>query len=215
LREYFGDIDIYLFDQLLRGRIVPGMRIFDAGCGGGRNIQYLLREGYDVSGIDIDERSVQSVRRMARQVAPSASGITDNHFRVEPVEATSFPDVFADLVISHSVLHFARDEQHFQAMMREMWRLLKPGGLFFSRLASTIGIEKEVEHLSGRRFLIPDGTGRYLADGTPVRAERYLVDEEILAKLTESLGARMIDPLKTTVVERRRAMTTWVLEKGK
>ena len=100
-------------------------------------------------------------------------------------------------------------------MMREMWRLLKPGGIFFSRLASTIGIEKEVEPVSGRRFLIPDGTGRYLADGTPVRAERYLVDEEILASLTERLGARMIDPLKTTVVERRRAMTTWVLQKGK
>ena len=192
-----------------------GMRIFDAGCGAGRNIQYLLREGYDVSGVDLDERSIQAVRKLAQQVAPSSSAFQADHFRVEPVEATSFPDAFADLVISHSVLHFARDEDHFDSMMREMWRLLKPGGIFFSRLASTIGIEKEVEPVSGRRFLIPDGTGRYLADGTPVRAERYLVDEEILASLTERLGARMIDPLKTTVVERRRAMTTWVLQKGK
>ncbi len=36
LSEEFGAIDIYLFDQLLRGRIRPGMRIFDAGCGYGR-----------------------------------------------------------------------------------------------------------------------------------------------------------------------------------
>lgn len=37
LRDRFGAIDIYLFDQLLRGRIRPGMRILDAGCGNGRN----------------------------------------------------------------------------------------------------------------------------------------------------------------------------------
>ena len=109
LRQQFGDLDIYLFDQLLRGRIVPGMRIFDAGCGAGRNIQYLLREGYDVSGVDLDERSIQAVRKLAQQVAPSSSAFQADHFRVEPVEATSFPDAFADLVISHSVLHFARD----------------------------------------------------------------------------------------------------------
>jgi 2-polyprenyl-3-methyl-5-hydroxy-6-metoxy-1,4-benzoquinol methylase len=37
LQEQFGQLDIYWFDQLLRGRIVPGMRILDAGCGFGRN----------------------------------------------------------------------------------------------------------------------------------------------------------------------------------
>ena len=41
LRVQFGDIDIYLFDQLLRGRIAPGMRVIDAGCGAVA-ISYLL-----------------------------------------------------------------------------------------------------------------------------------------------------------------------------
>ena len=58
LREQFGDIDIYLFDQLLRGRIRPGMRVFDSGCGHGRNLVYLLRTGYDVCGSDADPASV-------------------------------------------------------------------------------------------------------------------------------------------------------------
>ena len=45
LRAQFGAIDVYLFDQLLRGAIRPGMRVLDAGCGSGRNLVYLLREG--------------------------------------------------------------------------------------------------------------------------------------------------------------------------
>ena len=54
LRTQFRDIDIYLFDQLLRGRIAPGMRLLDAGCGSGRNLVYLLQAGYEVYGADAD-----------------------------------------------------------------------------------------------------------------------------------------------------------------
>ena len=54
LLEQFGQIDIYLFDQLLRGRIALGMRVLDAGCGAGRNLVYFLREGYEVFGVDLD-----------------------------------------------------------------------------------------------------------------------------------------------------------------
>ncbi len=44
----------------------------------------------------------------------------------------SFPDAFADVVISSAVLHFARDDAQFEAMLRGTWRVLKPGGLFFA-----------------------------------------------------------------------------------
>ena len=192
LHEQFGPIDIYLFDQLLRGRIAPGMRIFDAGCGSGRNLVYLLREGYEVFGVDEDPRAVAATRRLAG---------SDN-FRVEALEAMSFPDGFADVVISSAVLHFARDEEQFGAMLRGAWRVLKPCGLFFCRLASTIGIDSQVRHISGRRFLLPDGS------------ERYLVDEAILMRLTDELGGELLDPLKTTVVQNQRSMTTWVVRKS-
>jgi 2-polyprenyl-3-methyl-5-hydroxy-6-metoxy-1,4-benzoquinol methylase len=108
LQEQFGQIDIYLFDQLLKGRIVPGMRILDAGCGHGRNLVYFLREGYEVYGADADPRAI--------------------------------------------------------------------------------------DH-------IPDG------------AERYLVDATLLEELTERLGSQLADPLKTTVVQNQRAMTTWVVRR--
>jgi hypothetical protein len=50
-RELFGDIDIYLFDQILKNQFSPNSVILDAGCGG-RNIVYFLRGGCPVFGVD-------------------------------------------------------------------------------------------------------------------------------------------------------------------
>ena len=198
LQSEFGQIDIYLFDQLLRGRITPGMRIFDAGCGSGRNLVYLLRGGYEVFGVDGDPRAIAEVRALSASLAPT---LPAENFRVEAIEAISFPESLADVVISSAVLHFARDEAQFEAMLGRTWGVLKGGGLLFCRLASTIGIEGQVRHISGRRFLLPD------------HSERYLVDEEILLRLTQQLRGELADPLKTTVVQNQRSMTTWVLRK--
>jgi tellurite methyltransferase len=199
LREQFGEIDIYLFDQLLRGRITPGMRVFDAGCGFGRNLHYLLAAGYEVFGADADPRAIAATRRLAASLAPALPG---DNFRVEPLERMSFPDYFAGVVLSSAVLHFARDDDQFDAMLRGTWRILKPNGLFFCRLASSIGMENQVRHLTGRRYRLPDGS------------ERYLVDEALLVSLTEELGGQLVDPLKTTVVQNQRCMTTWVVRRN-
>jgi len=198
LQEQFGPLDIYLFDQLLKGRIRLGMRILDAGCGYGRNLVYLLREGYEVFGADALPDAVEEVRRLAAALSPA---LPADNFRCETLEDLSFPDGFADVVISSAVLHFARNEAHFAAMLQGCWRVLKPGGLFFCRLASSIGIEEEVRRLGDRRFLLPDGS------------ERFLVDEAMLSRFSMQLGGSMVDPLKTTVVPHQRSMTTWVLEK--
>jgi SAM-dependent methyltransferase len=199
LQNQFGQIDIYLFDQLLRGRIVPGMRVFDAGCGFGRNLVYFLREGYEVFGVDSDPRAVESVRRLAASLAPV---LPAGNFRVENIEEMSIPNSVTDVVLSSAVLHFAGGDDEFQAMLHGTWRVLKPGGLLFCRLASSIGMERQVQRIAGRRFRLPDGS------------ERYLVDEALLVKLTEELGGKLADPLKTTVVQNQRCMTTWVVRKN-
>jgi SAM-dependent methyltransferase len=197
--EQFGAIDIYLFDQLLRGRIGQGMRVLDAGCGSGRNLVYFLRQGYKVFGVDSDARAVESTRRLAASLGP---GLAADNFRVEAVEEMSFPSGFADVVLSSAVLHFARGDEQFRAMLDGTWRVLKAGGMLFCRLASTIGMEQQMRRIQGRRFLLPDGS------------ERYLVDAEMLGRLTGELGGRLMDPLKTTVVQDQRCMTTWVLRKN-
>jgi tellurite methyltransferase len=198
LIDQFGGIDIYLFDQLLRGRISPGMRVLDAGCGAGRNLIYMLREGYEVFAADADPAAVEQVRRLASTIEPQ---LPPENIVVAPVEHMPFPDAFADVVLSSAVLHFARDDRQFDAMVNEMWRLLKPDGMLWARLASTIGIADHVRSIAGRWSLLPDGS------------ERYLVDEKLLMELTTTLGGRLLDPVKTTIVSGQRSMTTWVVRK--
>ncbi|HEY4379001.1 MAG TPA: class I SAM-dependent methyltransferase [Acidobacteriaceae bacterium] len=202
LQEQFGQIDIYLFDQILRGNISPGMRVVDAGCGRGRNLVYLLRERYEVFGVDGDSDAVAYVQAMVRRLAPD---LPAGNFQVAPIEKMPFADAFADVVVCNSVLHFAQDDLQFDAMLREMWRVLRPGGLLFCRLGSTIGMEFPRVGGAGsvRRFRMPDGQ------------DWYLVDEAILMALTGKLGGRLVDPLKTTVVQGHRCMTTWVVRKSR
>ena len=196
VQEQFGQIDIYVFDQILRGNIAPGMRVLDAGCGYGRNLVHLLREGCEIFAADADPAGVEHVRQLS---AALKTGLPAENFQVAMIERMPFPDGFADVVICNSVLHFARDDQHFQAMLDGLWRVLKPGGLLFCRLGSRIGMD--FEPVRGNIFIIGDGS------------EWFLVDEEMLLELTEQMNAVLVDPLKTTIVQDYRCMTTWVVRK--
>lgn len=196
--DRFGGIDIYLFDQIQKGRIRPGDRVLDAGCGHGRNLVYLLRSGVDVWAVDSDPDAIAEVRRLAHRLAPAQPA---DRYRIEPVEQMSFADGTFTVVLSSAVVHFARDASQFGAMVREMWRVLASGGMFFCRLASTIGMEGRVQAVSEGKFCLPDGT------------IRFLVDEATLLDWTARLDGRLLDPLKTTVVQDQRSMTTWVVRK--
>lgn len=197
LREQFGDIDVYLFDQLLRGRIASGMKVLDAGCGMGRNLIFLMRAGFAVWGVDESPEAIAAVQALATKLAPD---VPPTRFRVESVESMSHDTASMDVVISSAVLHFARDASHWLAMVHEMWRVLAPGGLLFTRLATTVG-QPHSKTLGGGRYVQPDGT------------TRFLVDHERLLRVTEELGGSLLDPLKSTVVHEQRSMGTWVVRK--
>jgi len=197
LRQQFGDIDIYLFDQILRGRFDRRRRVLDAGCGDGRNLIYFLQNGFDCYGVDSHAAAIDLIGQTAARLAP---GTPSSHFVVADVRRLPFPDGDMEAVICSAVLHFAQDEPHFAAMVAEMWRVLAVGGLFFARLASNIGLESIVGR-AGRVVRLPDSS------------ERFLVDEAMLLDYTKRLGARLCDPIKTTNVQQQRCMTTWVLIK--
>jgi len=198
LQEEFGQIDIYVFDQMLRGNIASTMRVLDAGCGYGRNLVYLLRRGCEVFALDANPDGVDHVRRMAQSLNP---GTPEGNFQIGAIEQMPFPDRCADVVLCNSVLHFARDHAHFQAMLAELWRVLRPGGLLFTRIGSRIGMDFE-----------PLGNGLYrTGDGSAW----FLVDEAMLMAQTALWKATLVDPLKTTIVQNHRCMTTWVLRKPK
>jgi SAM-dependent methyltransferase len=196
IQEQFGQIDIYVFDQILRGNIAAGARVLDAGCGYGRNLVFLLREGYEVFAVDQDAAAVDHVRRLS---ASLESGLPAENFQVARLDALPFEAGLVDVVICNSVLHFSRNEEHFRAILREIWRVLRPGGMLFCRLGSRIGME--FEQVRPGIFRVGD------------RSEWFLVDEEMLMGLTREMNAVLVDPLKTTIVQNHRCMTTWVVHK--
>ena len=198
LRLQFGDIDIYLFDQLLRGRFDGRTRVLDAGCGSGRNLPYLLARGFDVFAIDESAAAVDAVRRLAAQLAPA---LPAENIRRGALDALPWTDGQMDAVVCSAVLHFSQDEAHFGRMVSEMWRVLAPGGLFFARLASNIGLEARVP-VARRRTRLPDGS------------DRFVVDEQLLLEWTTRLGGLLADPIKTTNVQGQRCMTTWVVQRA-
>jgi len=200
LQKLYGNIDIYLFDQLLKGTYDDCKMILDAGCGAGRNLVYFLQNGYDVYGIDPNPQAVESIRSLAKDLAPA---IHPDHFKVAVAEHLPFDGEYFDLVISSAVLHFANNKTHFESMLQSMWRVLKPGGYLFARLASDIGIEGLVQSVGHGRYLLPDGS------------ERFLVNQQILLDFTQQLGAHLHEPIKTTNVQNLRCMTTWCLQKSK
>jgi SAM-dependent methyltransferase len=198
LQQQFGNIDIYLFDQLLKGTYQDCHKVLDAGCGGGRNLVYFLRNGFEVHAVDPNPEAVEAVKQMARSLAHA---VPSSNFKVATAEALPHEDNCFDLVIANAVLHFAHSETHFEQMLRSLWRVLKPGGYFFARLASDIGLEALVYPVGHGHYLLPDGS------------DRFLVNEHMLQHYTRALNARLYEPIKTTNVQNMRCMTTWCLQK--
>jgi tellurite methyltransferase len=198
LQQQFGNIDIYLFDQLLKGSYTGCRKVLDAGCGGGRNLVYFLQNGYEVYGVDPNAGAVEAVRELSKRLSPINSL---QNFQIAPAEDLPFEGAYFDLVISSAVLHFAADAAHFDRMLHSMWRVLKPGGYFFARLASDTGIETLVKSLGNGRYLLPDGS------------ERFLVNYDLLLDYTKAFNGRLHEPLKTTNVQNLRCMTTWCMQK--
>lgn len=198
LQQLYGNIDIYLFDQLLKGTYGSCRKVLDVGCGGGRNLVYFLQNGFEVYGVDPNPEAVEAVKNLSAALAP-ANPL--QNFSVHLAEDMPFADGMFDLVICSAVLHFAQNHEHFDSMLRSIWRVMHPGGYLFARLASDIGIENKVQSLGNGRYLLPD------------ESERFLVNEHTLLRYTYELQGQLHEPIKTTNVQNLRCMTTWCIQK--
>jgi SAM-dependent methyltransferase len=195
LRDELGGMDIYLLDQVTKGRFPEGATILDAGCGAGRNLLWFAHNGYDVYAADADEDSIAALKIRAGGVLP------DDHIVHSAIGTLPFEDEKFDAVICIAVLHFMADDNAWEAGVRDLWRVLKPGGFLFARFGTTDTIKPHLQHLKGKRYRIPSGQ------------ELYLTDLETLLAMQEKLGAEQIEPIKTVNVQNKRTMTNWILGK--
>ncbi len=193
LQTLVGNTDIYLIDQILKGRYKSGDLILDAGCGEGRNLHWFIKNGCQVYGVDQNEIAIDYIKN----ANPEISKI---RFSVSTVENLKFSDNFFDHIISSAVLHFAKDHLHFKRMFKEMLRVLKPGGTLFIRMTTTHGMEDIIENKSGV-YALPDGT------------DRYLLTLKMLKELSEKWKFSLVEPFKTVLINKERSMCVLVLQK--
>ncbi|MDG1476045.1 MAG: methyltransferase domain-containing protein [Vicingaceae bacterium] len=197
IKKQLQNTDIYLIDQILKGRFKNTKLVLDAGCGTGRNLSYFLQNGLHVYGLDSDEKKIEQTKQNALKINPSTPL---SNFKVATAEQIPFTENF-DLIICNAVLHFSKNKEQFDEILFSLWSKLNDNGILFIRLASNIGIEKLVKPLSNGNFQLPDNT------------KRYLVSESDLLNYTKNLNAELIEPIKTTNVQSLRCMTTWILRK--
>ena len=195
-------IDVYLLDQVMKGNVGVGKRVLDAGCGHGRNIAYFMQAGHDVCAIDISETAVSRVKELAHELAPGSPAGNIQPGRVEDLVAIHGEAAF-DLVICIAVLHFAENPAHFEQMLDSLWATLAPGGILFARLATNMGVEAQLNPVDG-------AVGRdVMGDGST----RFVVSMDDLLAQTERLGGKLLEPIKSVVVQDLRSMGVWVIRK--
>jgi ubiquinone/menaquinone biosynthesis C-methylase UbiE len=194
IQELLGQTDIYLIDQIMKGRYAPSDKILEAGCGNGRNMDWFVKNNFQIYGIDQSEAAILNLRSKYQD-------LDEKRLQVSMVEKLPFPDNHFDHIISSAVLHFAKSEFHFKEMICEMLRVLKPGGSLFIRMTSDIGIEDKVIFLGDGNYKIPDGS------------MRFLLKKDLLKDLSHTFKISFLEPLKTVNVDDMRCMSTLVLRK--
>ena len=195
ISDLLGQTDIYLIDQIMKNRYAKDDKILDAGCGGGRNMPWFLQNRINLYGIDLSEAAILNLKK-------KYPFLPDENLQISAVENMPFETNFFDHVISSAVLHFAKSNSHFNAMLGELVRSLRPRGSLFIRMASNIGIEDKVKLISDGNYWIPDGS------------MRFLLTKKILGECMESFGLSFLEPLKTVNVDDVRCMSTLVLQKN-
>ncbi|MDZ7605186.1 MAG: class I SAM-dependent methyltransferase [Cyclobacteriaceae bacterium] len=199
LNKLLGNIDIYLFDQILKGLFPPHYKILDTGCNDGRNLIYFLRNNYEAYGIDLDEEAIQMLRHIARSIDKSCP--VKDRFVVGDVKNMPFAHEQFDAIVSSAVMHFAESEEHFLAMFQELTRVLKPEGVLFVRMTTDLGMSGQIKSLGNGRYLLPDGS------------ERFLLSKTLLQQVMSRFGYQLAEPFKTVIIENQRSMSAFILRK--
>lgn len=182
LNTELGNIDLFILDQILKGRFKPDMRILDAGCGEGRNLLYFLKNGYKVFALDKDPTAIQMVRMHARTLKSDLSPA--DHFITGNLSHLPFSNQFFDVIYCSSVLHFASSRFEFEKMADELIRVIHDDGILLIKMDALFGKEDEAKLIGDGIYSTSDGS------------QRFLLDKGILNWLTEERSLEFLEPVQ-------------------
>ncbi|ADF52125.1 MULTISPECIES: class I SAM-dependent methyltransferase [Flavobacteriaceae] len=185
-----GNVDIYVIDQILKGRYQEGQSILDAGCGKGRNLKWSYQNDFELYGIDKDVDFLA----FAKAEYPEYG----KNFSVGSLDKLPYDQNSFDHILCCAVLHFAQSQTQFTAMFSELVRVLKPNGSLLIRMASNIGLDGNAPEIT------------YKENG---QKGTYYLTRERIENLLKEFTVELIEPVKTTNVQDERAMTTLVFKK--
>lgn len=132
-------------DRLLDGCLAalqPGARVLDVGCGTGEYVLRAGKLGFSAYGVE----PAEAMRNVAIEKNPGST-ILDG-----VATALPFPDDTFDLVICIEVLRYLHRSDNRQAL-REMHRVLKPGGIMFLTTVNRYALDGFYLHYRLRRLL--------------------------------------------------------------
>ena len=167
------------------------LRVLELGCGPGANLWFLAREGFTVAGIDGSPTAIKLAgERLVSELGPQHGTRAD--LRVGNFASLPWPDANFDLVIDIEAI-YANTSDVIRAAVKEIARVLKPGGHFFAKMfgPQTTGFDTA--------DLIEPGTIRDAKIGPFAGSGiAHVFQEDELRALLAPVGALTLDHLDRT-----------------
>jgi len=116
--------DDHIVDFLKYHNFEKNLKVLDCGCADGRNSEYLINEGYEVTGVDFSQTVIERTQKRL----PKGKFLTGDIRKLDKIESNSF-----DILIDAGALHvnFPKD---IISIIEEYHRILKPSGKMFIRV---------------------------------------------------------------------------------
>lgn len=168
-------------------KLPKGSRLLDGGCGLGDWVVWFSRAGYPTLGLDVSRATIGKLQQM----------FPENEFRVADIRETGLPDASIDAYFSWGT--FEHFEEGFGRVVREAYRVLKPGGRLFVSMP-TVNLRHAIGDTMKRARHIPPKAQR-------TRFYQWRMTRRELAD-TLALHGFSVDDVK--IFSKRNGLQRWI-----